>query len=158
MKKLLIICALLFALALVGCADKEALSAAGFADLLEQAGYYVSLEDLSDDFYAQQEMQGMIYYAVADEPDGKFSIEFVVFETPEQARAIFDEGIAEMNSRSGAWFGRIESNAANYNIYRGTNNSRYYVISRIGDTMLYVDTEDEHRDAVNEILETLGYR
>jgi len=136
---------------LTACSPKEYLTGAGFADIVERAGYTV--DDFTDDF------DGPDYaYIQAVAPDGSFIIDFFVAASVEETRDMYKEIKKELDSLGGVWRSRIQNNAANYNLYRGTNDGVYYVASRIENTLLYIETDAEYRKEVDEILEKLGYK
>ena len=150
---LLIGLALVLALSLlIGCNPRKALTAAEFTNLVEKAGYRIY--NVTETF----ETENIKAAIQAVEPEDRFAIEFYVFATSEMAITMFNEIRNGLNAPSGTWYSKVEVNAANYNIYRGTFNGVFYATARIDNTLLYVETEDTNKAAVDEMLKTLGYR
>jgi hypothetical protein len=150
MKKVLLIAlSLVFISLIVSCSSRIPLTASEVVGILEQSDYYIANTGLND--------TGIKFIEALD-PEDKFIIWFSEYDSAEQARTAFNEIRNDFNSVRGSWSSRVENNTANYNIYRVTTNGIYYVASRIDNTLLYIVTEEENRSAVDEILETLGYK
>ena len=135
---------------LVGCSAKTPLTAEEFTDLMEQAGYQI--------YDGSVENQGVMVFLPAVDPDDRFDIEFYVFYSSETAEYAFDGIKAGLKSQNGVWYMTTDIAAANYSRYSGTQNDIYYIVSRIDNTIIYVMTEAENKNEVNETLKTLGYR
>ena len=152
MKKIfLLTIVLVMALMLVACSPKTALTEAEFSGRMEQAGYSVEGENYFDDQFE------VTSAARAVAPEDKFTIDFAVFPSDEQARTAhgkFKEGFKALIVGASS---NVETNVSNFNTYRARNNGMYYVSSRIDSTLLCIVTEDGNTDAVNEALKTLGY-
>jgi len=145
-----VILTLALATVLVACSPKTSLTAQEFSDRLEQAGYAVTVDEaMTDPSYSMS--------ATAVDPDGRFTIEFYTLDSSESARHAFDLVRNDIRARTGTWYSRVETNASNFNVYRGTNDGAYFFISRVDSTFVYVETASGNRDAVNEAMRLLGY-
>lgn len=149
LKKALVgIFTLVLVFALAACSAKTSLTETEFSDSIEEAGYTVvdGTSRFEEDVTAAMQ---------AVDPDEKFTIEFYVFSSSDKASTSFAGIKDHLSKLKGTW------NTSNYGAYstcRGSNNGTYYATTRINDTVIYIETEDTNKDAVEEILKTLGYR
>jgi len=148
-----------FALALVlilslltACSPKIPLTQAAFSDLTGQAGYTAEAGCSRFDAW------GVTSSVVAADLVRGIAIEFYIFPSPDNAKGAFQEKRSELKALGGTWYSLVEGNYANYNTYRGTHDGIYYALSCIDDTLIYVETEEANKAAVDDMLKTLGYR
>lgn len=94
---------------------------------------------------------------MASNEDDGYQIEF--FVSPDESKAIKKFNTVKNNFAAEKESSSSESSVSvsNYSKYTLTTNGWYYVVSRIGNTFLYVVTASENKDAVNSVLEALGY-
>ncbi len=45
----------------------------------------------------------------------------------------------------------------NYSTYSLTTNGKYKYLSRIDNTLIYIDASDDYKDAIKDIIKELGY-
>ena len=129
--------------------EKESVTAAEFKKMAEEAGYTVveATEQFSDTKAIEK-----VYIALAD---GKaYQIEFYDIDTVENAQGFFANNQANFASSGGNY---VNVNGRNYAKYSASADGKYKLLSQINDTVIFVNTESEHKDAVQELLDTLGY-
>ena len=54
--------------------------------------------------------------------------------------------------------GFTEVRSSNYNYYAFTADGNFHMIARIGNTMLYCESEKENKDDIVEMVKKLGYK
>ncbi|WP_440895503.1 hypothetical protein ACS127_13200 [Amphibacillus sp. Q70] len=149
-KKLYGIVLVLSVLLLSACSgSKTALSAEEFQAQMEEAGY--EIHDAFDQF-PEGSVESVLLAANDD-----YQIEFYVVLTVEQAQSAFNENKDSFESEKGNVSTDSSVSLSNYSVYKQTTNGQYYVVSRVENTFIYVVTPDENKQAVNDVLETLGY-
>lgn len=154
MKRISIISlALLLLLSLSSCGEpRTALLADGFQSRMEDMGCKVV--DVSGQFSEEDAYESVL---VASNEDGGYRIEFFVVTTEGLAIQAFNNVKYNFESEKGNSSSNSSVSVSNYNKYTQNTNDKYYVVSRIGNTFLYVVTESGNKDAVNSALKALGY-
>jgi len=143
---------ILLLLSLASCGKpKTALLADEFQSQVKEAGYAVV--DISDQ-YPDDAVEAVL---IALNEEDNYQIEFYVVPTESQAITAFDENKDTFESEKGNSSSYSSVSLSNYSKYTLTTNGQYYVISRIGNTFIYVLTTDTNKDAVNNTLKVLGY-
>ena len=142
MKKIIIICLLLFTL---GCA-KKSISVDKFKDIMRDNGYYViSIKDQFSNYDYIKEA----YLARNDSINVEFYI--MIDEENTQAFYLYNKEV-------------IEAYKTKYDTYKETDtrytlltDEAYMLISYIDNTCVYVSTDIKNKDKVNNIIKKLGY-
>jgi hypothetical protein len=138
------------ALFLTACGSKTALTNEQFLARMEAAGYQTA--DATDQFG-----EGLVEAVSLAIKEDKYQIEFYVLPSEDRAIASFNTNRDdfEMMKSSGSSSG--ETNIGNHNYYGLTTKEGYYVVSRIGNTMIYVESPVEYKDEIKAVLKDLGY-
>lgn len=136
---------------LTGCSEKTSITAEDFRVLMEANGHTVM--DATEQFSDYDEIT-QVYIAVLGE--GDHQIEFYELDTAESAQRLYagNKVIFEESSASGS---HTSASAANYNSFRMTADGYYKVLSRIDNTMIYVNSPEEYKSEIKTILEEIGY-
>jgi len=154
-KRLALLLALLLLLpAVLGCnVDRTPIDAATFQTKAEEAGLLVL--DAAD-----QVDEGVVdawLIAVAGDDSIDYQIEFIIVPTEAQAINAYQENYATFEGKKGGTSSYASTTMGNFAYYKLTTNGRYYVISRIGNTFIYVDAPETYRTAINDFLKGIGY-
>lgn len=156
MKKLTAIAlafAILFSmLCLVGCTEKVSITAEDYRTIMEEMGY--KLTDASEQFVDYDEIT-KVYVAISD--NGAYQIEFYELSTADAAMRLFAGNKSIFEQSAGNASANSSVSAANYSNYKLAANGQYKVLSRIDNTMIYIDVPAEFKDEVKTALEELGY-
>jgi hypothetical protein len=115
---------------------------------MEQAGFYLEETD------ERRNLANVLTAKQAEEPEGRFVVDFYVFESEESAASGFTTVKNEFESMSG----NTRAGTNTPRVYRYTTNGMYFAVVRIDNTLIRVETEADNRDAVNEALDIIGYR
>ena len=94
---------------------------------------------------------------VALEGNGNYQIEFYELENDSYAKNFYDTNkqIFEQSKTGASIYTNVDLN--NTNKYTLTTENEYKVISRINDTVVYLNVKKEYKDEANDILKKLGY-
>lgn len=133
--------------------EKAAMTPEEFTSKLEAKGYTIS--DVTNDFSGYDYVK-KVKIAVAS--DYSHQIEFYQFSEDENyaqsfyvnSKDIFDRTKGDANAET-------EINGKNYSKYVIATNGKYKIISRIGNTAIYVDADDKSKDKIKEMLKEIGY-
>ena len=94
---------------------------------------------------------------IAVEENNKYQIEFYELSDEEMAKAFFNNNVEVIKTKEGSVTARNEINISNYSKYTSSSTGKCMVVSRIGNTVIYLNVADEYKDTVKNILEELGY-
>ncbi len=150
MKKLKILSLLLITLLLTACGNKKAIDSDKFKSIMRDNNYYVvnSKEQFSEYDYIVES-----YIAESD----NYQIEFYILQDDMNAKAFYDynKEIFDAERTSISMYTSVDF--TNTNKYTLTLEDSYKVLSRINNTVIYVDVEKEYKNDINSILKKLGY-
>ena len=124
-----------------------------FTAKAEAAGYTVySINEQYPD-------EDLIDYILArkGEDEVQHQIEFIVFKTAEEAINLYGQNKAAFESEITGVSSYASVTLGNYAYYVLTNNGRYRVISRIDNTYIYIDAEEQYKTEISDFLKTIGY-
>ncbi len=153
MKNLKILCLLIMAILLTACgSSKKPISDDEFKNVMNENDYYV--ENVLNDFSDYSYIKGA-YIAIKN---GKnYQIEFYELENNYYAKSFYDinKEIFEASQTNNSIYKNIDLNDTNK--YTLINEDSYKVISRIENTVIYVDVNKKYMDDINSILKKLKY-
>lgn len=160
MKKTLIIViiAVVLILAIVGVIfinlnkEKTSITASAFYDIMSQKGYIVqdAKSQFSDYDYITQ-----VYIAASE--DYSYQIEFYELSDDSYATSFFNNNKSIFESSKGNASAQTSVALKNYSKYTLSSNGKYMVLSRIDNTVVYVNVDDTYKDSIKTILDELGY-
>lgn len=147
----LVLCALLI-LTITGCKDKKLITADEFKKNMESNNYIV--QEATDQF-SKYDYVEKVYIALSS--DSSYQIEFYQLSDDNYAtkfyinnKTIFEKSKASKNLETSV-------SIANYSKYTLQTNGKYKVISRIGNTAIYLNVDTKYKEDVKNILKKLGY-
>jgi len=134
--------------------ERNALSISRFEAIMEKQGY--QLFDSTDQYSDYSEYIKKCSIAIGKYAE--YQIEFYELTSNENALALYDENRAtfetvatEENPAS------VDENSDKYSKYVLAVSGRYMVLSRIDNTVVYADVNDDYRAKVENALKVLGY-
>ena len=132
--------------------EKTSITASNFKNLMQQKGYTVSdaNSQFSDYDYIQQ-----VY--IAADSNYNYQIEFYELSDDSYATRFYNNNKSIFESSKGNASAETSVDLKNYSKYTLSSNGNYMVISRIDNTVIYVDVDDNYKDNVKDILNELGY-
>lgn len=153
MKRILFLFALfatVFSLTACG-GPKEVITAEEFINFMEARGYTV--ENYTDLQGADSAIETLL---VAE--TGDFWVEFIVLETENQARSLYNNIRSDFEANSGnVVTRRFSAEVSNFARFRQTTAGRFEAIARVENTIMLTVSDAEHRDKVEALFEAIGY-
>ena len=150
---LLIVVLFLCVFSLSGCGVKKSITANDFKNYMEKSGYYIldSTSQYKESFTLKQSY-------IAINANRTYQIEFIEVNTIDEASKIYDINKNIMEGKKGKSFsGYVDTEGDNFSNYRIVTNGKYRVLSKINNTLIYVDVDQEYMNEVNKIIKRLRY-
>ena len=94
---------------------------------------------------------------IAIEQSKNYQIEFYVMSDEKNAKSFYENNREIFKENATNSNVNTEVNLGNYSKYTQTSNGKYSVISRIDNTIIYLNVDEKNKENIEEILETLGY-
>lgn len=138
-----------------GCGkDKTAISAKEFSEKLEDKDYII--QESTSQYSSNEEIEES-YIALSE--DYSYQIEFIILESESDASSMYsyNKSRFEAEKEDSNAKAHSEVNLANYSKYTLIVNGEYKVLSRIENTLIYINADSEYKDEIDEALEDLGY-
>lgn len=132
--------------------EKNAITAEEFKTKMENKDYVV--------LNAIAQFEGFDYVKqvyIASPSDYTYQIEFYEFTENEYAQSFYNNSKNIFENRKGSASADTEVNLSNHSKYTLSSNGKYYAISRVGNTAIYIEVNDTYRDTVKDVLKKLGY-
>ena len=153
MKRIKVIFLLILVILLSACStNKEAVDSNEFKNIMRDNNYYVvnPKEQFSEYDY-------IIDSYIAIDSNKKYQIEFYELEDDANAIAFYDynKDIFEASRTTSSVY--TDVNLSNNSKYTLTNEDSYKVLSRIDNTVIYINVDEEFKDEIISILKKLGY-
>lgn len=140
--------ALVASLLLLGCSSKEPVTVEEFKKVMETAGY--AIHDVSDKF--DKNLAKAVIVAKKDD----HQVEFFELTSEENAASSFAKNKSNLEPMEGGNT-KTSASSSNYSVYTLTTDKKYYLVSRVGHTMIYMGIPKEHKKAVLDLVESMGY-
>lgn len=145
-------CSVIFGL--TGCStDKDPISAETFTQKMEKAGL-----EINDQSKEAPEDLGMSEVRVAFD-EGKYQIEFYTFDKEEDAKSMYNYVQENLEKQYESESGRVRTSKSvgNHASYKLSADEKYFVVSRIGNTLVYSAATSDYKNQVKELVEDIGY-
>lgn len=150
-KKLLLGILLIGLLFITGCTAKEKLEPSNFKKIMEKKGFIVTEQT----GIAIAEGGNVDISYKAESPDQRYVINFYEFDGEVSAQGFYAKKQAELGSTGSQVY--TELNLGNYSKYTMIYHERFAAISRVSNTVVYVDTEKNYQEEVKQLLLDIGY-
>lgn len=144
----------IFALGLSGCGKKKnPISVDEFKSTMNSKNFSVVSSKSS---YSQYKEIKESYIAMS--PDYTYQIEFIVLDSDSSASSMYNtnKNKFEQNKSSSKNL-NTSIELANYSKYTLLSDAKYKVVSRIDNTLIYLDVDAEYKDNIDSILNEIGY-
>ena len=150
-KILLTVLCVVTIITLTGCKNKTAITAEDFKSRMESKGYNV--QDATNQFSSNPEVK-KVYIAL----NSNYQIEFYEIDTLDNAVLFYNNNNKNIFEQSKSNVSSYTSKElANYAKYRLNTSGKYKVVSRIDNTVIYLNVNDTYKKDVDSILNSLGY-
>lgn len=147
-----IIAALMIGIVAVTSKAKTPISSIGFATTMSSKGYKIT--DASDQL-AQYEYVTKVY--IAGNKSTNYQIEFYELSDDTMAKSFFNQNKTKFENQKESASAETNVKGKNYSKYTLSTGNKYKVLSRIDNTVIYLDVYDSYEEEVKNILGELGY-
>ncbi len=137
---------------ITGCKSKTALKSSEFVNKIEEMGY--TAKDATDQMSQYDYIEKVI---LAINKDETYQIEFYELSDNDYASGFFDNNKKIFEDSKDTTSTSTSVNIVNYEKYTLSTDGKYKVVSRIANTVIYLNVDDEYKSEVKETLELLGY-
>jgi len=131
--------------------EKTPISASEFNTTMKNEGYVMT--DTTDQFARYGDA---VLKSYAAQKSG-YQIEFYELSTEENAISMYNTNKSKFESEKANVSSSTTSNMKNYSTYSLNTNGTYKYLSRIDNTLVYVDVDEDYKDDVKEIMKEIGY-
>ena len=151
MKKKLCLIGVLFLtiIVLCGCGNKKAITTRDFKNITEQSG--LDTIDAIDQVVGESIKEVTLAY------NDDYKLEFYVLDSLTSAKNMYEHNKNIFEGRKSGISKYLSTDLGNFNTYMLESGGYYMYLSRIDNTLLYVDVLDIHKDKIKEIVKDLGY-
>lgn len=132
--------------------EKESMTASEFKNLMQEKGFVVS------DATSQFSEYGYVEQVYVAAPSGyAYKIEFYELSNEDYAISFYNNNKSIFESSKGNASGETSVSMKNYSKYTLSTGGKYKVVSRIDNTVVYLNVDSSHKDTVKDLLKELGY-
>jgi hypothetical protein len=133
--------------------EKTPISAERFTSSMTQKGYVVQS---SKQQFAAYDYIKKSYIAAPQ--DLSYKMEFYELTDEEYANAFYEnnKSIFE-NSKGGVVTSSLNLNGKNWSKYALSADGKYKVVSRVDNTAIYLNVDNDYKDIANKLLDEFGY-
>lgn len=153
MKNFKVLLLLVLVVLLSACSsNKEAIDDEKFKNIMEKDGF--SITSAKDQFSEYDYIED-VYLAI--DKNSTYQIEFYELEDDEYAISFYNvnKEIFQASETDKSVYTNVDLTESNK--YTLTTEDDYKVLSRIEDTVIYVDVDKEYKEEVQSVLKKLGY-
>lgn len=130
--------------------EKTSITAETFKSIMENKGY--TILDAKYQF-AEYDFVQKVYLAMKE----NYQIEFYEMQDNQNAVDFYNNNVNIAEQSKATSSANTQVNGKNYNKYTLSSNGKYKVISRINNTVVYLNVDTQYKDSVKTILDELGY-
>lgn len=145
-----LICMLLL-VSLTGCTKKTVITTEHFKSIAQSHNYILT------DATNQYASYGYIKEATIASIDSDSQVEFYVLDTEENAKYMFTLNKTKFESSKGSASTEKSFELGNHASYTLNSNDSYMYLSRIDNTLIYVNVPSESKDTVKSFVDELKY-
>lgn len=132
--------------------EKDSITAEEFKTIMQDKGYLIA--DATSQF-SEYDYVSKVYLATTS--DKLYQIEFYTLSDDSSATYFFNTNKTLFEQNKTSVSTSTSSEFSNHAKYTLTSNNEYMVVSRINNTVVYANVDEQHKDAVKDILKELGY-
>lgn len=132
--------------------EKESITASQFKTIMEQKNYMIT--DASSQF-SQYSYVDQVY--IAGDNNYGYQIEFYELSDESNAISFYNNNASNFQARKGNSSTETNVNGKNFSKYTLSSGGNYMVVSRIDNTVIYIDVDSNYKDEVKNILDEIGY-
>ena len=131
--------------------EKTSISANVFNSTMKEKGYVMT--DTTNQFaqYGSYMTKSYIAQKIG------YQIEFYELSSEENAIDMYDTNKSKFESQKSNSSISSTASMKNYSTFSMTTNGKYKYLSRINNTLVYVDIDENYKDTVKDIMKEIGY-
>lgn len=133
--------------------NKEPISARDFKDIMKDKDFEII--DAKENQFAEYDYIEKAYVALEEDYD--YQIEFYKLDKEDDAIDFYEHNKEIFEDSKGSSSVGNETKMGNNSKYTLKTKNEYKVVSRIENTVIYVDVDEKYEDEVKEILKEMGY-
>lgn len=137
---------------ITGCQNKKALSIDEFRIKMKNLGYV--LQDAKKQFTKYDYVKEAY---IAAESNYNYQIEFYILEDIEYAKKFYENNKLIFEKSKDGVSTHTSINVNNYAKFILETNGKYKLVSRIDNTVIFVNSDLKYKNNINEVLKKLGY-
>lgn len=130
--------------------EKIPMTTESFKTTMEEKGF--DIQNAKDQF-AEYDYVKQVYIAL----NGDYQIEFYELSDVDYAVGFFNNNKSIFEQSKGNTSANTNVNLKNYSKYTQSSNGKYKVVSRIDNTVIFLNVDDKYKDDVKSLLDELGY-
>lgn len=138
--------------AITGCQNKNAITIDEFKTKMNDLGYV--LQDAKNQFNKYDFVKEAY---IAAESNYNYQIEFYILEDIEQAKKFYENNKIIFEKSKDGVSTHTSINVNNYAKFILETNDKYKLLSRIDNTVIFVNSDLKYKNNINEVLKKLGY-
>ena len=131
--------------------EKTPISANTFNTTMESKGYIMT--DTTSQFAQYGNYMSKSYAA---QKTG-YQIEFYELSSEENAISMYNTNKTKFESQKSNASASATASMNNYATHSLTTNGKYKYLSRIDNTLVYIDVDESYKDVVKDIMKEIGY-
>ena len=131
--------------------EKIPMSASTFNSTMETKGYTVT--EVTSQFSQYGDYVTKVYVAQKT----NYQIEFYEISTEENAISMYNYNKSKFDEQKKGAYTSTNVDLKNYSIYSLTVNGKYKYISRIDNTVIYIDADEVYKNDIKNTIKELGY-
>lgn len=131
--------------------EKVSMSADNFKTMMESKEYTVT--DTTSLFAKYENYMLKSYVARKND----YQIEFYELSNEENAISMYATNKSKFESQISNAYARTSVSMKNYEKYSLTANGKYKYLSRIDNTLIYIDANEEYKDEITNCMKEIGY-
>ena len=135
-----------------GCTPRTSIKAEDFKDKMAANGYLMT--DATSQFSNYEFVQKVW---IASDASYRYQIEFYQLENEDYAKEAFAVNKQNFEGVTGTVTGSTNISMGNYAKFTQIADGRYMVVTRIDNTMIYIDAEITYKAEIEEIMKDLDY-
>lgn len=131
--------------------EKTPISADTFNTTMEGKGYVMTNSTSQFAQYPNYMLESYVAQKTG------YQIEFYELTSEENAISMYNTNKAIFESQKANISSSATASMNNYSTYSLTTNGKYKYLSRIDNTLVYVDVDESYKDVVKDIMKEIGY-
>ncbi len=150
MKRIILLLLLIpMVIILTGC-DKKALTTDEFIRIMNEKEY--KIEDITKKYEDEPKLKKVIIAS-----NNNYQIEFYEVDSVENTKSLFNINKQTIENKSNIKKSTLSTNYGNYSYYAQTSDNKYSVITRISNTLIYLNVDEKYKKETKELIKELGY-